>query len=295
MSQVSPLGNGRTKIRNNTKRALGIFSLVLVLLIGFAVAIKGYFLYQAISPNPISFWDKSDEGNQHVINHDKWQRILSKYIVINGETGSTSFNYQSVSLQDQQLLNTYLNQLQAIDPRSFNKDQQLAYWANLYNALTIEVVLRHLPISTIKDIGDGITGPWNMELATVAGKPLTLNNIEHGILRGLWKDPRIHYAINCASIGCPDLLSKPLEGHDISVQLDSAAKRFINQSKGVSLEDNVLTLSNIYSWFSVDFGENERELLQHIHRYAKPTLKQQLKNFSGEIKYQYNWKLNAPK
>lgn len=267
---------------------------IAVLIVVAAIGTKGYLLYQAISPNPISFWQMSDETSARVIDHQIWASLLKKHLSTDSQTGFRTFDYQGVSNADKQQLSDYLMQLQGVDPRTLNRNEQLAFWANLYNALTIDVVLKHYPIESIKDIGDGITGPWNIELATISDQTLTLNKIEHGILRALWKDSRIHYVINCASVGCPDLPSTPLIGSKIETQLNTAATRFINQSKGVTFINDELVLSSIYNWFSVDFGDNEQQLLTHLIQFSAPALTQRLKEYKGTIDFEYNWKLNAP-
>jgi hypothetical protein len=263
----------------------------LIVLVGLTV--KGYSLYQTTRASVIEHWQLSDEDNKQSIDHHVWQTLLSTY-VLHGKTGINTFNYQSVTSQDKQKLTHYLSALQQLKPTRFRKNEQLAYWVNLYNALTVDIVLRHFPIDSIKDIGDGFTGPWNIEVAVIEGRPITLNKIEHGILRPLWRDNRIHYVINCASVGCPDLPKQVFSSVAVDKQLNSAAKRFINQGKGAHLSDNVLTLSSIYNWFSADFGDTEKATLDHIKIFASPELKQKLTGFSGEVKFTYNWKLNAP-
>lgn len=263
-------------------------------LIFFGLMIKGYTLYQAVMPNPILFWQTSNENNSNVVEHDVWGKLLAKYLSQNVEKGVREFSYQQVSQQDKKVLREYIHYLQTVDPRNYRKDEQLAYWANLYNAQTINLILTHYPVETIKDIGDGFTGPWNQKHLSVAGQSLTLNQIEHGILRALWQDKRIHYVVNCASIGCPDLPAQPLSGMNIDQQLDRAATRFINQHKGVNFDNGILQLSSIYNWFLRDFGGSEQALLEHLKQYAKPALAAQLETFSDNIEYDYNWKLNEP-
>ncbi len=261
-------------------------------LVGAALAVKVFSLYQAISPNPIVSWQVSNENNERVIDHRLWGEILSGYLSENQSSGVREFDYAGVSDIDKTKLANYLTYLQTIDPRNYNRLEQIAYWANLYNALTIDLILKNYPLDSIKNIGDGITGPWNMALINIANTPLTLNQIEHGILRGIFKDKRIHYVINCASIGCPDLPAIPLTGKNIERQLELGAFRFINQDKGMRFNENKLILSNIYNWFSVDFGENELELLRHLSQYATPKKQEKLRNFKGDIDFDYNWKLN---
>ena len=278
-------------------------SLVVIGIAFSALLYKGYSLYSAITPNALNYWQVSDENSSIKVNHQAWQHILDSYLIdvkridVKSE-GVRAFDYAKVSMADKKTLKTYLQQLTAIDPRTLTKDEQLAYWVNLYNALTIDLVLDHYPINSIKDIGDGITGPWNMELLSIAGQPITLNQIEHKILRPIWQDPRIHYVINCASIGCPDLPNKAFSSNNIESQLNQAAIRFINHPKGIDFQNGQWKLSSIYSWFSQDFGKDQAQLIQHIQTFAKPDLKTKLIEASTEknldIKFAYDWKLNAP-
>ncbi len=266
---------------------------VAIFIVMFAIiGWKGYTLYQATLPKLLLQWDVANEDNLQAIDHRLWGDILTKYVHLNINNERT-FDYDNVSKNDKAKLTRYLYQLQKVDPRNYRRNEQLAYWVNLYNALIVDLALTHFPLKSIKDVGDGFTGPWNIKIANVANMPITLNNIEHGILRPLWQDMRIHYVINCGSIGCPDVPEKPFSSIDIDNQLDLAARRFINQKKGVMLNDNVLVLSSIYDWFAVDFGEDQQALLLHLMRHAEPVLKQKLKLFNGKTEFFYNWKLNG--
>ena len=125
----------------------------------------------------------------------------------------------------------------------------------------------------------------------VAGYKLTLNDIEHRILRPLWKDKRIHYVVNCASKGCPDLAGEAYTGANVEDMKEAATKRFINQEKGVVFIDGKLWLSRIYEWYSDDFGSNEA-LLRHIKQYTTPQMVRKMESYKGVLSYQYNWSLN---
>ena len=150
------------------------YFIFIALILFIALAIKGFSLYQATTARAIEYWQFSDENNQQQIDHHLWQALLSTYRQ-KDKTGASTFNYQNVTLQDQQKLTRYLLALQKLKPTSYSKNEQLAYWVNLYNALTVDMVLKHFPIESIKDIGDGFTGPWNMHIATIDGRPITLN------------------------------------------------------------------------------------------------------------------------
>lgn len=272
------------------KKTQYLFAFIVVIIIG--VSVKGYQLYQAISPNAITYWNDSNESNNQQINHNLWADILSLYLLNDGQMNTRGFAYGQVTPNNKIKLERYLQQLKNIDPRQYSKNEQLAYWVNLYNALTVNLILEHYPVDSIKKIGDGFTGPWNIELTHINGLPVTLNQIEHGILRALWQEKRIHYVINCASVGCPDLPNEPFSASNINQQLNNAAIRFINQPKAVKLTEDTLILSSIYDWFSDDFGKNTQELLEHVKYYAKPALKAELDKFTGDVEYTYNWKLN---
>ncbi len=204
--------------------------------------------------------------------------------------------YADVTPADRTALQDYLEQLQATRVSGLNRDEQMAYWINFYNALTVEVVLEHYPVPSIRRInispGFFSRGPWDAPLVEVEGESLTLNDIEHRILRPIWQDPRIHYAVNCASIGCPNLQLRAFTADNLEDMLEKAARDFINHPRGVDAEGRRLRLSSIFDWFSEDFGENDRDILEHISGYAKPPLAETLRNYTGRISYGYDWNLN---
>jgi hypothetical protein len=210
--------------------------------------------------------------------------------------GIHRFDYAGVTDGDRVRLKGYIDQLAAIDPRKFPRAEQRAYWINLYNALTVEVVLQDYPVRSIRDIDGGLfgSGPWKKQLVVVAGQPLTLNDIEHRILRPIWRDPRTHYAVNCASLGCPNLAAEVYTAANMERQLDKAARAYINHPRGVSLENGRLTLSSIYNWFDVDFGKSDAAVLEHLAQYAELELARQLGRYDGRIRYDYDWRLNTP-
>jgi len=286
-----------------------------IMIISSLAAYIIYQLYQARSANVIEFWEVENRQQISKISHTPWQQLLSTYVSSDQnealvekmasstiKQASTHFNYAQVTPEHKSLLALYLHQMQQLDPRDYPKEEQLAYWVNLYNALTVQLVLAHYPVNSIRDIASSnlallgqFIGPWDNNIATVAGKTLTLNQIEHGILRAIWQDPRIHYVLNCASQGCPDLTVQAFASEQADEQLNLAASRFINQNKAVSFSGEKLYLSKIYYWFEQDFGGNKTQVLSHLANHSKGELSHRLSRFSGEIIYQYNWQLNQPK
>lgn len=241
--------------------------------------------YAAPKSDLWSYWNSSDEQNNQSISHHEWQQFLDDYVIVSDE--NTLVLYSSVSEADKNKLRSYLSNLASIDPRIYNKAEQYAYWVNLYNGLTVKLILDNYPIKSITKLGGLFSfGPWGDNVVTVSGKKLTLNDIEHRILRPIWKDPRTHYAVNCASLGCPNLQSVAFTAENQEMLLEQAAGDFINSDKGVALANDEVVLSSIYEWFISDFG-NKEMLIKHFKKY-RPTLVIDL----SDATYDYDWDLN---
>ncbi|MGF1686367.1 DUF547 domain-containing protein [Photobacterium japonica] len=232
------------------------------------------------------YWQATQANSTQTVDHQRWQQLLDRYLVV--APSQTRFRYSAVTDNDQYALGRYLRDLAAIDPRQLNRREQFAYWVNLYNAQTVKLILAHYPVSSITKIGGFFSfGPWDDDVVTINGKPLSLNDIEHRILRPIWRDPRIHYAVNCASLGCPDLLPRAFTANNTDTLLEQAAKRFINSDKGVKIDSDRVQLSSIYDWYGSDFG-TQAQLQQHLNRYrtGTPVTLQ-------HVRYDYDWRLNA--
>ena len=207
-------------------------------------------------------------------------------------------DYGGVSAADREALKGYIDTLTQMDPspERLTRAQQVAYWINLYNAVTLDVVLDFYPVETIRDIRLGgflSPGPWGRELVTVSGLDLSLDDIEHNILRAIFKETRVHYAANCASYSCPTLLERPWQAETLEEDLDAAARRYVNSPQGVWFdEDGELQISSIYHWYGEDFGENKAEVLDHIRLFASPELRKKLEPYSTYDGHDYDWSLN---
>lgn len=243
-----------------------------------------------------SHWGKHDPISTVEVDHAPWGRFLKAYLVTDHPSGINRLRYGAVTLPDRLALTGYLDHLQGINVSSLNRAEQKAYWINLYNGLTVRVVLDHYPVKSIRDIdispGFFSNGPWDAKLLRIEGINVSLNDIEHRILRPVWRDPRIHYAVNCASIGCPNLQPEPYTANNMENLLEKGAREYVNHPRGARLERNRLVLSSIYNWFQDDFGGNEESVKKHLSRYANRSPALELKKFRGSIKYQYDWTLN---
>lgn len=234
------------------------------------------------------YWQQSNQSSTATISHQKWQSFLDSYLVIDGDNALVK--YGSVSTKDKQELNLYIDSLSAIDPREYTLNEQYAYWVNLYNAVTVDLILDDYPVKSITKLGGLFSfGPWGDQAVNVTGKDLTLNDIEHRILRPIWNDPRTHYAVNCASLGCPNLQVKAFTSDNTEQLLEKAAKEFINSDKGALISGDSIQLSSIYDWFSDDFG-SKQELVQHLAKYRP-----ELSTLNGKFSYEYDWDLNEKK
>lgn len=239
-------------------------------------------------------WMSYDETSTTEVSHQAWQQILDTYLDTEHDSGVNRFDYDAVTKADRRLLNDYLDALQEIEPPLLSRAEQLAYWINFYNALTVQVVLEEYPVESIRHIRflSSPFGPWDKDLVKVNNQSLSLNDIEHEILRPIWKDPRIHFAVNCASIGCPNLIGEAFSAANSDELMEAAASDFINHSRGVEISgDSRVTLSSIFDWYSDDFGDNESEIMSYIRRYRHTS--DEIDNITS-FEYQYDWALNRP-
>lgn len=230
------------------------------------------------------------------ITYPAWKNFLSKYTVT--KDNQVYIKYASVSKQDKKSLGDEIQKLSNLNIASYNRNEQFAYWINLYNMETVYLVLQNYPVSSITKIKSGYFsfGPWNKQLLKVDGTKLTLNDIEHRIIRPIWNDPRIHAAVNCASISCPNLLTTPFEANTINDQLNNAFSNFVNSAKGVKINGSTLELSKIFEWYGVDFGDSTTDMKKFISYYIKSEkLKQKILKTNKIIYQNYNWNLNGIK
>ena len=240
-------------------------------------------------------WQAHNPASEATIDHTAWGGLLKTYLRV-GDDGVNRFDYAAVTSTDRAALGRYIADLAAVPIDDYSRPEQFAFWVNLYNALTVHVVLTHYPVASIRDIdvspGLFSDGPWDRPLVTVAGEALTLNDIEHRILRPIWQDPRIHYAVNCAAVGCPNLQAVPFTAETAEALLERAARAYVNSPRGVSFGKNGLIVSSIYVWFQEDFGNSDADVIAHLHRYAEPELADRIRQTPRLTGHAYDWALN---
>jgi hypothetical protein len=224
----------------------------------------------------------------HPIQHDLWSEVLKEFVNDAGEV-----NYAALKIQPQKLL-AYLELLAKNIPNDqyWNSSEKLAYWINLYNAFTLKLIIDYYPVKGIKDIGTAIqipfiNTPWDIKLINLGNEKLSLNQVEHEILRSQFKEPRIHFAINCASISCPKLRRDAYRADRLEQQLSEQAYLFLNDPSKNKISSDTLQFSKIFDWFSKDFINDK-------------TFYENLSVWSGKIIppdvtptfLDYNWSLN---
>jgi len=212
-----------------------------------------------------------------VFNHSGWDQLLKKHVTADGRVNYEGFR------NDKGILRDYIASLGANMPsESWSRDDKLAYWMNAYNAMTVDLIVRNLPLKSIKDIDK----PWNQRLWKLGDKWYNLDEIEHQILRKMG-DARIHFGINCASFSCPPLLNDAFTSQTVETQLDALARTFVNDTKRNQISENNIKISKIFSWFSKDF-KTEGSLIDFLNRYSKTTIS----NKARKSYMDYDWTLN---
>jgi hypothetical protein len=227
-------------------------------------------------------------GSNKAVTHEQWTGLLKKHVTEKGLVNYKGF------IADSAALNSYLQLLSANAPAgNWTKEEKLAYWINAYNAYTVKLITQHYPLKSIKDIGPAtqiifVNTPWDKKFFSIGGKSMTLNTIEHKILRKKFKEPRIHFAVNCASISCPKLLNEAYEAATVDAQLTSQAKSFLaDTGKNQVTADNP-KLSSIFKWFNGDFKKTGLSKVAFINQYAPLKI-----NDNANLDYlDYNWNLN---
>jgi hypothetical protein len=221
--------------------------------------------------------------------HDGWDRLLGKHV------RGGLVDYQGFKA-DEAELDTYLELLDRTDPHTLSSDGRLALYLNAYNAYTVKLILDHfkegVPPPSIRDIGGLFKGPWDMEIVHIGGRTYTLDNIEHDIIRVEFDEPRIHMAVNCASISCPPLLAQAYREEYLESQLEEATRAFLDDPDRNYLAGDTLYVSRIFKWYGEDFADDP---VQFFRKHAGEDLRRGLEAGKEQItvKYlSYDWSLN---
>jgi hypothetical protein len=240
--------------------------------------------------------------------HAAWTDLLARHVTWNTQETASAVDYDGF-LRDRAALFSYLKDVSAVGQSDFNAwtlAERRAFLINAYNAHTVELILTQYPdLKSIRDLGSFFKAPWKQQFFTLLGKPQTLDGVEHGLLRGAkdFDDPRIHFAVNCASIGCPALRPEAYRPADLDRQLDEQTERFLRDRSRNRFDagTGTLNLSSIFDWYADDFdlpfrGATSRAAFLALYRDALGIdAATAAKLAAGEIKVDfldYDWSLN---
>ncbi|REG83243.1 DUF547 domain-containing protein [Marinomonas pollencensis] len=246
-------------------------------------------------------------ANTMVFDHSRWHDLLQRHVVLLKEGQASEVDYQGFA-DDKAQLDSYLTSLSGVTQKQFDawpKNDQLAWLINAYNAWTVELILTKWPdLTSIKDLGSLFRSPWSKKFIPLLGEKRSLDNIEHTLIRGSdrYQDPRIHFAVNCASIGCPALANQAYQGDNLDKLLAQQTQLFLADRSRNRLQGDSLALSSIFKWYREDFEKGwhgyhslEAFLLDHTADLAlTPMAVEQLKIESLDIEFlDYDWHLNS--
>ena len=238
--------------------------------------------------------------------HAAWTALLNKHVTVLGGGKASQLRYAGMAA-DHAALKAYLASLSAVSAAAFgafSKAQQMALLINAYNAFTVELILSRYPkLASIKDLGSLIQSPWKQKFVPLLGNTVSLDGIEQDMLRarGRYDDPRIHFAVNCASIGCPMLREEAFVADKLDAQLDEQTLRFMGDRSRNRYADGKLQLSKIFDWYGGDFKAGHKginSLPAFAARYANqladaPAERERIKAATLDVGFlDYDWKLN---
>ncbi|MEO1038218.1 MAG: DUF547 domain-containing protein [Pseudomonadota bacterium] len=227
--------------------------------------------------------------------HAPWDELLQRYVSPHPDgVNRVDYALWRDTAEDRETLEAYIRALEVAAPSAMAPDDAFAYWANLYNAVTIKVILDEAPERSIRQIRPRpwSIGPWGVSRVTVEGEAFSLDDIEHGVMRPRFEAALVHYAVNCASIGCPNLEPTAWRGEGLAERLDRAARAYVNHPRGVTVTERGLVVSRIYRWFREDFGDSEAGVIAHVLAYAEPELAAAINANRDIAGHAYDWALN---
>lgn len=238
--------------------------------------------------------------------HSNWDALLHKHVLVNEGGRVTQVDYAGMS-EDSSALDSYLAAAAAVGKLTFDnwsQEAQLAFLINVYNAATVALILTEYPaLDSIRDLGSFLRSPWSSPIVSLFGEKVSLDTIEHDMIRGwnIYNEPRIHFAVNCAAVGCPPLRAEAYIGEKLTRQLDDNTRLFLSDRPRNYLDGKRLHVSKIFDWYAEDFNrgwqgiDSLEEFLALYSEALGMTAEQQAALLKGElsIRYlRYDWGLN---
>lgn len=244
----------------------------------------------------IEFWDDSEALSIMQVDHSDWQDILTAYVDDQHPSGVNRFDYASVTPRDAAKLKSYLSYLQKMEPRQLNSEEAKAFWINLYNAILVDKIVDAYESGSRRAINRLMNGGVESRAlkrvsAELLMQEISLNDIQHGILRPIWKDPRVHFALSNGALSGANIQKTAFTGSNNEELLEKAKAEFMQHPRAVRVEGNSLVLNSVFEWYAADFGDSKSAVLAYISENTSDAMRQAMDGLS-RISFDYNWDLN---
>lgn len=245
----------------------------------------------------IKFWNDSEELSIMQVDHSAWQNILTAYVDDQHPSGVNRVDYGAVTLGDARKLKNYLSYVQKMEPRQLNSEESKAFWINLYNATLFDKIVDAYQSGSFRAVNRLMNGgvdsrAWGRNAAEVVMQEISLNDILHGILRPIWKDPRIHFALSTGTIGGANIQKTAFNGDNNEELLEKAKTEFMQHSRAVRVEAGLVILSSVFDWYGSDFGLDESAVLAYARDNTGEATSQAMVGLS-RTSFEYDWNLNS--
>ena len=246
----------------------------------------------------IGFWDDHEPLSAIQVNHSPWQEILNMYVDDQHASGINRFDYEAVTAGDALKIKNYLDYLQKMEPRQLNSLEAQAFWINLHNAIMVDKIVDAYQSGSSRAVNRLLRGGlrttrWNRNVVEVVFQDISLDNIAHGILRPIWKDPRVNFVLATGALSGANMLKTAFDGENNEALLEQAKNDFFAHPKALRIENGRIVLNSIFDWYGEDFAPNKPALLRYIQENAPEVTRQSMTGLS-RTRFEYNWDLNAP-
>jgi len=246
----------------------------------------------------IRFWDDREPLSTMKVNHTAWQEVLDLYVDDQHASGVNRFDYAAVTSGDARKIKNYIDYLEQMEPRQFNSLEAQAFWINLYNALMVDKIVDAYQSGSSRAVNRLLRGGlrstrWNRDIAEVVMQDISLDDIEHGILRPIWNDSRIHFVLTTGALSGANVLKTAFNGDNNEALLEQAKVDFFAHPKAVRVENDRIVLNSVFDWYADDFAPNKPALLQYIRESVPESTRQSIQGIS-RTSFDYTWDLNSP-
>jgi hypothetical protein len=255
-----------------------------------SITLMSFNFFEPVSaPKPKIWpqWETFNPVSLESINHNQWDQILKVYLKKNINYINL-MDYGRLKKDGKKALDEYIEVLNETPISLYSRNEQKAFWINLYNALTVQIIAAYYPVNSILEIPSA----WDKKLAKVNGIDISLNDIQHKILRPIWRDALIHYSLNQGALSSPNLLRIAFTGRNVNQLIELASHSYINNHPATHIRNGNLVVSKMYSWFKEDFGGTDQNIIFHLRNFAEVELLEILEKKNSIKTFEFDWSLN---